>query len=114
MRIEPHTVHRPWRCGAMECELPFDAVHVWYLFTDGVTDPAVLAAYGALMSEAERKRRDRFVFARDRHAFGVTRGFVRSVLSRYSGTAPDACVFITNRYGKPSLRRAPAESALEF
>jgi len=41
-------------------------------------------------------------------------GFVRSALSRYTGTAPDACVFITNRYGKPSLRRAPAEAALEF
>jgi 4'-phosphopantetheinyl transferase len=95
-------------------ELPVDAVHVWYVLADRVTDPAVLSQYDRFMSDDERKRRDRFVFAKDRHAFVVARGLVRSVLSRYARVAPDACVFSFNQYGKPSLRSAPTEAALEF
>jgi 4'-phosphopantetheinyl transferase len=95
-------------------DLPVASVSVWYVFTNCVTDAAVLDRYGRIMSEAERKRRDRFVFAKDRHAFVVTRGLVRNVLSRYTRIPPEACVFDTNRYGKPSLRCRSTGAALEF
>jgi 4'-phosphopantetheinyl transferase len=84
-------------------------VDVWYLVTTGAFHPAVLDRYRAMMSKPERQRRDRFVFAKDRDAFVVTRGFLRSVLSRYARMPPAACVFATNRFGKPSLHGAPLE-----
>jgi 4'-phosphopantetheinyl transferase len=96
------------------CRLRVDCVHVWYVFSDRVTDAKTLERYARMMSLEERVRHDRFVFARDRHQFLVARGFTRTLLSRYTGIDPDACLFIRNRYGKPSLhdvtlRRAGVE-----
>jgi 4'-phosphopantetheinyl transferase len=103
------------RPDASFVECPLDAVHVWYLFTDRVTDPQILERYASMMSTDERARRARFVFAKDRHQFLVTRGLVRTVLSRYARIRPEECTFAANQYGKPSLRQSPsAEPGIEF
>jgi 4'-phosphopantetheinyl transferase len=93
------------RREALSYELGPDAVHVWYVFPDRVTDPAVLERSLTMMSPDERTRRDRFVFSKDRHQYLVSRGFVRTLLARYAGIRPEECVFVVNRYGKPALRR---------
>lgn len=96
-------------------DLPLDAVHVWYLFTDRVTDPQVLERYANMMSTEERVRRDRFIFPKDRYQFLVTRGLLRTLLSRYARIRPEECVFVMNRYGKPSLHYwGSATAGLEF
>ena len=103
------------RRDASSFELPLDAVDVWYLFTDRVTDPDVLSRYAGLLSADERLRRDRFAFDRDRHQFLVTRGLVRTLLSRYARIGPEECVFVTNGYGKPFLlQHETARGRLEF
>ncbi len=84
-------------------DLVADELHVWYVFGDKVDDPRLLESYIRLMAPDERARHDRFVFAKDRHQFLVTRGLVRTLLARYGGLAPEDCVFETNRYGRPSL-----------
>jgi 4'-phosphopantetheinyl transferase len=96
-------------------ELPLDAVHVWYVFTDRITDPDILTRYADIMSAGEHARRNRFVFAKDRHRFLVTRGLLRTLLSRYAHVGPEECVFVTNGYGKPFLHHpGAAHPGLEF
>ena len=78
-------------------------VHLWYVFSDRLTDPALLAGYQALLSTEERARGQRFHFAKDRHQFLVTRVLARTTLSRYVGVPPEAWSFVPNRYGRPEI-----------
>ncbi len=78
-------------------------VHLWHVFSDAVTDPALLDRYRELLSQDELKRQQRFAFQRDRHQFLVTRALVRTVLSNYTGHDPRAWVFRQNAYGKPEI-----------
>ena len=78
-------------------------VHLWHVFSDAVTDPALLDRYRELLSPDELKRQQRFAFERDRHQFLVTRALVRTVLSSYTGHDPRAWVFRQNAYGKPEI-----------
>lgn len=95
-------------------ELPPDEVHVWHLFSDGVTDPHLLDRYAALMNAEERARHQRFAFAKDRHQFLVTRGFIRTLIARYVGVPPADCVFVSNHYGRPSLQSGRTDARVEF
>lgn len=90
-----------------------DDVHLWYVFSDEVRDPATLAAYAALMAPDERARHDRFVFEKDRHQFLVTRGVIRTLLGRCLGVDPADCAFEADRYGRPRLVH-PAGAPLGF
>jgi 4'-phosphopantetheinyl transferase len=91
-----------------------EEVHVWYVLSDRVTDPRLLERYAALLAPEERARHDRFVFARDRQQFLVTRGVVRTLLGGYLDIEPAACAFVADRYGRPSLRADPAGETLAF
>ena len=67
-----------------------DQVDLWFAVPDEIQDSELLAAYGQLMSEEERARQQRFLFARHRHQFLVARALVRTTLSRYAPVSPDA------------------------
>jgi 4'-phosphopantetheinyl transferase len=90
-----------------------DEVHVWYVFSDRVTDPGLLARYEALMSPEERARRDRYMQAKDRHQHVIARALVRTTLSRYTEVPPEAWTFALNRYGRPEIS-GPIETGLRF
>jgi 4'-phosphopantetheinyl transferase len=90
-----------------------DGVDVWYVFSDEVRDPRILARYAAIITPEERVRHDRFVFPRDRHQFLVTRGVLRTLIGQYLQIDPAGCVFESNRYGRPSLA-GPAAATLGF
>lgn len=81
--------------------LPASDLHVWMVAQDAITDAETLAAYDALMTPDEREIQRRFVQARHRHEYLVTRALVRCVLSRYVGAAPAAWRFVRNAYGRP-------------
>lgn len=91
-----------------------DDVHVWYVFSDRVTDAGVLRRFAGMLTPDEATRRDRFVFDRDRHQFLVTRGLVRTLVSHYVGISPADCAFTTNRHGRPSLAHLPPGVSLNF
>lgn len=88
-------------------------VHLWYVRSDEIRDPGTLERFAALMAREERARHDRFVFAKDRHQFLVTRGAIRTLVGRYLGIEPARCAFAANEYGRPSLA-FPAGAALDF
>ena len=83
------------------------------MHSDQVRDAALLERCAAMLTADERARHDRFVFAKDRHQFLVTRGTIRSLAARYLGVDPAACRFEADRYGRPSLAH-PAGAAFAF
>jgi 4'-phosphopantetheinyl transferase len=90
-----------------------DEVHVWYVFSDRVTDPELLACYQDLMSPEEAKRHERFMQAKDRHQHLIARALVRTTLSRYAEAPPEAWTFTANRYGRPEIA-GPIRTPLRF
>ncbi len=57
----------------------------------------------ALLSEEERVRAHRFVFAEDRAAYAVAHALLRCQLASLAGTDPRALEFRANAHGKPEL-----------
>jgi 4'-phosphopantetheinyl transferase len=93
--------------------LPLDAdeVHLWLADYAAIEDPALHAAYRALLSTDERKEEPKYVFARDRLRYLVTRALVRSVLSRYLPIDPRDWRFAENDYGCPHAANPEALAA---
>lgn len=94
----------------MVLELPIDTVHLWFACPDDIKDEALLIKYECLLNEAEKRRWQRFYFAKHRHQYLVTRALVRSVLSFYSDRDPKDWRFGFNAYGKPEI--APEQASL--
>lgn len=63
----------------------------------------------ALLSDDEKRQRERFYFADDRLRYAVTRAMVRTVLARYAAVAPVDWRFVANAYGRPAI--APQHGA---
>jgi 4'-phosphopantetheinyl transferase len=78
-------------------------VHLYIARPEELTAPAAIARYEAMMAPEERARQARFVFARHRHEYLVTRALVRTVLSRYANVAPAGWRFRANEYGRPEI-----------
>lgn len=105
-RFEPAVVHpAPPEAGE---------IHVWTIPLD--PPAAEVAALSALLADDERRRAERFRFARHRRRYAVGRGALRTLLGRYLGVGPRDVVF---RYGpneKPYLapELATAAGGFEF
>jgi 4'-phosphopantetheinyl transferase len=83
--------------------LPAGEVHLWYVRPDAIEDAALLAAYDRLLTPAERARRDRYRFDRNKCEYLLTRALVRATLSRYAPVAPEAWTFRENQWGRPEI-----------
>lgn len=87
----------------MLIKLPNNEVHLWYIWSDTIVDPAVLARFEGILSPDERERWQRFAFPEGRHQYLVSHGFLREVLSRYLDVSPADWSFCPDRYGRPDL-----------
>jgi len=88
--------------------------HLWYVFSDEVQDPDLLAAYHGLMSPEEAAKQARYYFPEGRHEYLLTRALVRAVLSRYAPIAPAAWQFVRNEYGRPEIAGPSGAPRLHF
>jgi 4'-phosphopantetheinyl transferase len=85
-------------------------VHVWRIALD---PPAgAVAALARTLSDDEHGRAARFHFDRDRIAFTVARGALRTLAGRYLGEPPARLAFGYRERGKPYLTAPPG--ALRF
>lgn len=67
------------------------------------------------MSDDELARHQKFVFAKDRERFLLTRGLLRHTLSRYHPSVnPEQWRFTYNEFGKPSIGRQHGPIPLRF
>ena len=90
-------------------------VHLWYLFDEQISDPALLLRYHRLLNEEETKRQKRFFFKKYRHQYLVTRALMRCVLSFYvDEILPQEWQFYKNRYGKPYINDFLTKHPLQF
>ena len=99
----------------MQLQIDAHQVHLWHLYVPEQDDPAdhhaVNHALMALLTPEEREKHGRFHFARDRRRYLMTRGLIRSLLSRYvPQVAPADWRFENNEYGRPRIADAPAQA----
>ncbi len=80
-------------------------VDLWHVRTDAV-DASLARKCHDVMAPAERARHARFVFARHRHEYAVTRGLARGVLASYVRRRPDELSFQLTDHGRPILEQA--------
>ena len=104
-------VRRPASFAAWRRCLEQGEVHVWVARAAAVVSLDLERSYAESLSEPERIRATKFLFAKDRVRYLVTRTLVRSTLSRYVPVAPREWRFRTNQYGRPEIA-APATSAM--
>jgi 4'-phosphopantetheinyl transferase len=76
-------------------------VDVWIAMPREIEDPALHAAYDALMTDDERAKQRAFVFERNQRESLLTRALARTTLSRYRAVAPAAWRFVRNDHGRP-------------
>jgi 4'-phosphopantetheinyl transferase len=86
-----------------------DTLHVWAFDLEG--SPALLELCRSCLSSEERRRADRFVFARDRGHHTVAHGVLRHLLGRYCSVAPESLQFSVTAAGKPSLQSPAGHAA---
>lgn len=86
-------------------------VHVWRFRLD---HPGDQDGARFLLSEAERRRADRYRSELARRNFAVSRAAVRRILGAYWGVAPELLSLQAGRWGKISVPPGPSGGQLEF
>jgi 4'-phosphopantetheinyl transferase len=76
-------------------------IHIWHVSLE--RPASALPPLLLLLSPDEQQRADRFRFEKDRTKFIITRGLLRTVLSRYLAIAPAQIEFSYTPKGKPLL-----------
>ena len=90
-------------------------VHLWYVMPERISDETQLAAFRDLLSDSERARNARYVFAQGRHDDLIARALVRTSLSRYHPTVdPRAWQFEAGPFGRPEIVGPPCTPGLSF
>lgn len=84
-------------------ELPDNEIHLYFSYSEQISDPALLHRYESLLTDDERTQMSRLYFARHRHQFLITRTLLRTSLSSYLQVEPADWRFGKNAYGKPEI-----------
>jgi 4'-phosphopantetheinyl transferase len=90
-----------WQPPPSELALAGADVHVWRVALDPPAE--AVAALAHTLSDDERDRAARFHFDRDRIAFTVARGTLRTLAGRYLAAPPARLAFGYRERGKPYL-----------
>ncbi len=78
-------------------------VDLWYVRVADALADGWLEVFPAVLSAAERVRRDRFVFEQDRRLFHLSRILLRTTLARYLDEPAADLEFASGEHGKPDL-----------
>ena len=101
-----------WQPPPAEPALAAGDVHVWRIALDPPAD--AIAALARTLSDDEHGRAARFHFDRDRVAFTVARGALRTLAGRYLDEPPARLAFGYRERGKPYLTAPPGAPGLRF
>lgn len=101
-----------WPPAPANCRLAADEVQVWCASLE--PPPEVFGTLAEVLCEGERRRAERFHFARDRKRFTAGRGILRTILGRHLGLEPSRLHFAYGPQGKPALAGTAAGSDLQF
>ena len=101
--------YRPHPVGTIDLGEGFECLSAQLPPVPGTLDAALCS-----LSEDERARANRFVFAHDRDRFIMARGLLRQLLGERLGIAPKDIEFRYNQFGKPELADQCGGNALRF
>ena len=101
-----------WQSGSGPAELSRSEVHLWKICLD--QSPGTGVALQGVLSPEEEHAAEAFHFEKDRASFRLRRGFLRTLLGRYTGAAPREVRFRTGERGKLSLDPRAHGKLLEF
>jgi 4'-phosphopantetheinyl transferase len=101
-----------WQTPPAELRLESGEAHVWLGALD--VPPERLLELRAVLRPDELARSDRFLQAHHRVHSAAARGFLRTLLGRYLGLAPQSVELQFNPFGKPSLAGVFAARSLRF
>ena len=90
-----------WHIPPADLILSSNDVHLWRAKLDQ-SDECV-KQLTQMLSDEEQRKTERFHFDKDRKRFIVTRGVLRTILSRYLGVEPNRLQFGYSSHGKPYL-----------
>jgi 4'-phosphopantetheinyl transferase len=82
-----------------------ETAYLWCAHPEDISGEADSEACRSLLSDEEQARLRAFRFDRHRREYLTTRALVRTALSTYHPTAPEAWRFISNGYGKPAVTK---------
>lgn len=86
-----------------------DEIHIWLTRPEQIQQTVLLDYYRQIMTPDEQARQQRYKFAKDQHSALITRGFVRTLLSRYYPCAPQDWRFEKGEKDKPEIIDKPDE-----
>jgi 4'-phosphopantetheinyl transferase len=101
-----------WSSPRETPELASGEIHIWRASL--ATDQAILRNLESKLTEDEKARAARFVFARDRKRFIAARGILRDLLGRYLQCAPQTIEFVYGPRGKPAVVSRGSQPAIGF
>lgn len=101
-----------WSLAPAELVLSSPDVHVWCASLE--QSDVQVQQLAQTLSEDEQARANRFYFERDRKHFTVGRGLLRTILSRYTGIAPNQLQFCYGSRGKPALASQESDNTIQF
>ncbi len=76
-------------------------VHLWFLPTSLFSETELASHADLVLSPKERRRAERFAFAKDRRSYIAAHWLIRKALSRCAPVPPEAWRFTRNALGKP-------------
>lgn len=94
-------LHFNWSWPLANVALSSDEVHVWATGLEQTGEQ--IEHLTATLSPDEQARAARFHFKRDRDHFVCARGFMRKILSYYTGKPAEHIAFAYGKNGKPAL-----------
>jgi 4'-phosphopantetheinyl transferase len=106
----PYLIPPQWPVAQSAAELLDGEVHIWAVDLNAPQE--ALERLQSVLSADETERADRFYFERDRIAFTIARGLLRTLLGGYLGCDPTQFDFAYSRHGKPSL--AAVNRSIQF
>jgi 4'-phosphopantetheinyl transferase len=101
-----------WSPATPGIQLSLNEVHIWRACLD--LDSPIPDYHSTFLSNAERDRAARFVFAKDRDHFTVARIILRQLLGGYLGELPQKVDIEILQHGKPTLRGTTDIPSLRF
>lgn len=101
-----------WQSGCGPTALSASEVHVWKISLE--QSPELIRAYEGILSSDERRRAEDPSLEKERECFSLCRGFLRMLLGRYGGIAPEAIRFQKGKQGKLILDPSFPDTDIEF
>jgi len=101
-----------WQGGSGPAGLSASEVHVWKISLE--QSPELIRAYDGILSSDERSRAEGASLEKERECFSLCRGFLRMLLGRYGGIAPEAIRFQKGKQGKLILDPSFPDADIEF